>query len=150
MGRQSRVNRSKTRERLRGCGVMCALLPSPSFPFVPCLSSSSLLWLVVSLQLHLFVSHPGIEIRPSYHYQHPGIEARRSPLWPSGLPSSGLGRWLHKTWTDSDTRDRDRDAMLMLCYPRFFPFSPRFQFALVLTFCGMFLLFPLFVSSRVL
>jgi hypothetical protein len=113
---------------------MCALLPSPSSPFVPCLSSSSLLWLAVSLQLHLFVSHSGIEIRPSYHYQHPKSAVAE---W-----ASTLGGWegLHSTRTDSDTRDRDPDAHAHAHVVLPQVFLLRVSIALVLAFCGHVLL----------
>ena len=96
MGRQSRVNRQRNKRKTAWVRCHVRFAPLPLFPFRSLLElikpSLASCWLVVSLQLHLFVSLTGIEIRPSYHYQHPGIEARRSPLWPSGLPSSGWER----------------------------------------------------------
>jgi hypothetical protein len=127
MGCQFRVNRQQNKRKTAWMRRHVRFAPLPLFPF------RSLLELIKPALAGCLITTPPFCLSHWYRNQAivslsaSRIEARRSPLWPSGLPSSGWEGGYTKTRTDSDTRDRDRDAMFMLCYPRFFPFSPRFH-----------------------
>jgi hypothetical protein len=149
MGCQFRVNRQQNKRKTAWMRRHVRFAPLPLFPF------RSLLELIKPALAGCLITTPPFCLSHWYRNQAivslsaSRIEARRSPPWPSGLPSSG---WERVTQRHGRTRTREIEiGMSCSCCvtPGFFLLSA-FPFALVLAFCGMFLLFPLFFSSRVL